>query len=233
MIEVRGATKTFHRGTQKIHALEDVSFAVGAGETVAIQGPSGSGKTTLLTLIGTLDRMTSGSVELDGIDPWTLSDRGRSRLRARQIGFVFQSYNLIPQLNAWKNVALPLRYGGIGRRERKQRALAALGRVGLSDRAQHLPSQLSGGEEQRVAIARAMVSNPALLLADEPTGNLDTETGERVMDQILTFHGEDATLLVVTHNPVIAALCGRRLSLLDGRLIAEPRDVPGIKPSAN
>ena len=233
MIEVRGATKTFHRGTQEIHALEDVSFAVEPGETVAIQGPSGSGKTTLLTLIGTLDRMTSGSVELDGIDPWTLSDRGRSRLRARQIGFVFQSYNLIPQLNAWKNVALPLRYGGVGRRERKQRALAALERVGLSDRAQHLPSQLSGGEEQRVAIARAMVTDPKLLLADEPTGNLDTETGERVMDQILALHGEDATLLVVTHNPAIAGICGRTLSLLDGRLITVPRDVPRIEPSAN
>ncbi|MBU0595804.1 ABC transporter ATP-binding protein [Candidatus Bipolaricaulota bacterium] len=219
MIDVRRATKTFHRGAQEIHALDDVSFAAGPGETIAIQGPSGSGKTTLLTLVGTLDRMTSGTIELDGVDPWMLSDRDRSRLRARQIGFVFQSYNLIPQLNAWKNVTLPLRYGGMRRRERKLRALAALERVGLSDRAQHLPSQLSGGEEQRVAIARAMVTNPKILLADEPTGNLDTETGERVMDQLLSVQGEEGTFLVVTHNPAVASLCERSLSLLDGRLV--------------
>jgi putative ABC transport system ATP-binding protein len=183
-------------------------------------------------LIGTLDRPTGGRLELDGVDPWTLSDRKRSRLRATQIGFVFQSYNLIPQLAAWKNVALPLRYGGVGRRERKRRALDALERVGLSDRVQHLPSQLSGGEEQRVAIARAMVTSPKLLLADEPTGNLDTETGGRVMDQILSMHGKDAVLLLVTHNPAIAALCGRTLSLLDGRLVPGGAGEP-LVPSAN
>jgi len=233
MIQVRGATKTFHRGTQEIHALHDVSFTVEAGETVAVQGPSGSGKTTLLTLVGTLDRPTAGSFELDGVDPWTLSDRARSWLRAKRIGFVFQSYNLIPQLTVWKNVALPLRYGGVGRRERKNRALDALERVGLSDRVQHLPSQLSGGEEQRVAIARAMVTNPALLLADEPTGNLDTETGERVMDQILSMHAGDAVLILVTHNPAIASLCGRTLQLLDGKLVSGASAATVLHPSAN
>jgi len=219
MIDVQHATKTFFRGSQEIRALNDVSFGVEPGETLAIQGPSGSGKTTLLTLIGTLDRPTGGSIRLEDIDPWTLSDRRRSRLRAEAIGFVFQSYNLIPQLPAWKNVALPLRYAGVGRRERKQRALTALAEVGLEDRVQHLPSQLSGGEEQRVATARAMVASPKLLLADEPTGNLDTDTGERVLDQILSLHSRGATVLVVTHNASIADRCQRSLHLLDGRLV--------------
>jgi putative ABC transport system ATP-binding protein len=218
MIEVEHAVKTFHRGSQEIRALDDVSFAVAPAETLAIQGPSGSGKTTLLTLIGTLDEPTSGCVRLDGTDPWTLSDRKRSRMRAEQIGFVFQSYNLIPQLSAWKNVALPLRYAGARRRERKHRAIQALEDVGLADRIHHLPSQLSGGEEQRVAVARAMVASPSLLLADEPTGNLDTDTGNRVIGQILVLHERGTTVLVVTHNEAIATLCQRSLYLLDGKL---------------
>jgi putative ABC transport system ATP-binding protein len=222
MIEAEHATKIFLRGTQEIHALSDVSFRVEPGETLAIQGPSGSGKTTLLTLIGTLDKPTDGSIHLDGTDPWTLSDRRRSRLRVNEIGFVFQSYNLIPQLSAWKNVALPLRYAGVGRRERRQRALATLSDVGLQDRVHHLPSQLSGGEEQRVAIARSMVAAPKLLLADEPTGNLDTETGDRIVSRILAYQDGGATVLIVTHNADIVARCRRALHLLDGFLQDEP-----------
>ncbi len=218
MIEVQHAVKTFHRGSQEVRALDNVSFTVERAETLAIQGPSGSGKTTLLTLIGTLDEPTSSSVRLDGTDPWTLSDRKRSRIRAEEIGFVFQSYNLIPQLSAWKNVALPLRYAGVARRERKRRAIRALEDVGLGDRMQHLPSQLSGGEEQCVAVARAMVVSPSLLLADKPTGDLDTETGDRVIGMILALRERGASVLVVTHNEAIAALCRRSIRLLDGRL---------------
>jgi putative ABC transport system ATP-binding protein len=219
MIEVQHATKVFRRGSQEIQALVDVSFCVKPAETLAIQGPSGSGKTTLLTLIGTLDEPTSGSIRLNGTDPWALSDRKRSKLRAEKVGFVFQSYNLIPHLSAWKNVALPLRYAGVGRRERRQRAISALRGVGLDSRIDHLPSQLSGGEEQRVATARAMVASPRLLLADEPTGNLDTETGERLIARILALAECGGSVMVVTHNAAIASLCKRSLGLLDGRLL--------------
>jgi len=218
MIEVRQVSKVFYRGAQPICALNDVSLSIAPGSSLAIQGPSGSGKTTLLTLIGTLDEPTSGSVRLDGIDPWTLSDRKRSRMRAERIGFVFQSYNLIPQLAAWKNVALPLRYAGVRHSERKRRAIQALEDIGLADRIYHLPSQLSGGEEQRVAVARAMVASPSLLLADEPTGNLDTDTGDRVIGLILGLHERGTTVLVVTHNEAISTACRRSLHLLDGKL---------------
>jgi putative ABC transport system ATP-binding protein len=220
MIEVEHAVKTFHRGSQEIRALDDVSFAVAPAETLAIQGPSGSGKTTLLTLIGTLDEPTSGCVRLDGTDPWTLSDRKRSRMRAEQIGFVFQSYNLIPQLSAWKNVALPLRYAGARRRERKHRAIQALEDVGLADRIHHLPSQLSGGEEQRVAVARAMVASPSLLLADEPTGNLDSRAGSDVislLEELWENHGK--TIIMVTHDLNLAKRARRKIQLKDGEIM--------------
>ncbi len=218
MIEARGASRIYYRGSAEIRALDDVSFQVHDGEVVAIQGPSGSGKTTLLSLLGTLDRPTSGTILIDGEDVWNLSDRRRSFLRARSIGFVFQCYNLIPELTAWKNVALPLRYGGVRRAERKKRAMAALEAVGLTDRARHLPSQLSGGEEQRVAIARSTVIQPRLLLADEPTGNLDTETGDRIIRHILSLRDDERMLVLVTHDPSVANRCPRQLTMHDGKL---------------
>ena len=224
MIETQRASKEFRRGSETIRAVEDVSLTVDRGETLAIQGPSGSGKTTLLTLIGTLDEPTSGSIRLNATDPWRLSDRERSKMRARDIGFVFQSFNLIPQLSAWKNVALPLRYAGVSRRERKQKAIDALRAVDLGDRIHHLPSQLSGGEEQRVAAARAMVASPRLLLADEPTGNLDTDTGDQVIAQILALAERGGSVLIVTHNAAIAGRCQRSLHLLDGRLLTHQAD---------
>jgi putative ABC transport system ATP-binding protein len=223
MIETRHASRTYYRGSAEIRALDDVSLQVHDGEVVAIRGPSGSGKTTLLSLLGTLDRPTSGTILIDGEDVWSLSDRRRSSLRARNIGFVFQSYNLIPELTAWKNVALPLRYGGVRRAERKKRALAALEAVGLAERARHLPSQLSGGEEQRVAIARSMVIQPRLLLADEPTGNLDTETGNRIIEHILSLRDEERMLVLVTHDPSVADRCPRQLTMHDGKL-SEPTE---------
>jgi len=223
MIETRHASRTYYRGSAEIRALDDVSLQVHDGEVVAIRGPSGSGKTTLLSLLGTLDRPTSGTILIDGEDVWSLSDRRRSSLRARNIGFVFQSYNLIPELTAWKNVALPLRYGGVRRAERKKRALAALEAVGLAERARHLPSQLSGGEEQRVAIARSMVIQPRLLLADEPTGNLDTETGNRIIEHILSLRDEERMLVLVTHDPSVADRCPRQLTMHDGKL-SEPAE---------
>ncbi len=223
MIELRQATRTYMRGSASVHALKPTDLGVHDGEVVAIQGPSGSGKTTLLSLLGTLDRPTSGTILIDGEDVWNLSDRRRSSLRARSIGFVFQSYNLIPELTAWKNVALPLRYGGVRRAERKKRALAALEAVGLTERARHLPSQLSGGEEQRVAIARSMVIQPRLLLADEPTGNLDTETGDRIIHHILSLRNDERMLVLVTHDPTVADRCPRQLTMHDGKL-SEPAE---------
>jgi len=221
MIDLVNVSRTFTRGTAPVHALRDTSLQIEDGQVIAIQGPSGSGKTTLLSLLGTLDKPTSGKILIDAVDVWSVPDRKRSFLRAKQIGFVFQGYNLIPELSAWKNVALPLRYGGVRRAERKRRALAALEAVGLTDRVRHLPSQLSGGEEQRVAIARSMVIQPRLLLADEPTGNLDTETGDRVMRHILALDDGERMLVLVTHDPSVADRCRRKLLMHDGEL-SEP-----------
>ncbi|MBU1050206.1 ABC transporter ATP-binding protein [Candidatus Bipolaricaulota bacterium] len=223
MIQLQDVSRTFFRGSTEIHALRGASLHVRAREVIAIQGPSGSGKTTLLCMVGTLDRPTSGTIIIDGINVWNVSDQKRSYLRARTIGFVFQSYNLIPELPAWKNVALPLRYGGIALGARKRRAIDALAAVGLEDRVHHLPSQLSGGEEQRVAIARSMVIHPHLLLADEPTGNLDSQTGSQIIEQILTLSESGrTTILVVTHDPKVANRCARRLQMLDGQLHEYP-----------
>ena len=219
MLQLNSVSRTFLRGSTEIHALHSATLQVHDGEAVAVQGPSGSGKTTLLSLVGTLDRPTSGTICIDNADVWALSDPKRSRLRARKIGFVFQAFNLIQELPAWKNVALPLRYAGVRYQERKRRALRALAEVGLEERSLHLPSQLSGGEEQRVAIARSMVIKPHLLLADEPTGNLDSTTGNEIMDRILSLRENESTILIiVTHDDQVADRCPRRVDLLDGRL---------------
>jgi len=218
VIELAGATKVYRKGRVKVPALRGVDLQIAEGEHVALVGPSGAGKSTLLYLMGLMEEPTSGRVALFGEDVSNLGDTARSRLRGRTIGFVFQAFNLIPQLKAWQNVALPLRYQRISKREQKERALAMLERVGLAERAEHYPAELSGGEEQRVAIARAMVIQPRLVLADEPTGNLDTQTGRAVLDHLEEARSDGATLVVVSHDPAVAARAERVVRVVDGRV---------------
>jgi putative ABC transport system ATP-binding protein len=206
-----------------VEALRDVSMSIEPGEMVAIVGPSGSGKTTMMSIIGCLDRPTSGRYELDGQDVGALADRALAGIRSRTIGFVFQSYNLLPGTSALDNVATPLLYQGVGRRERAARAAAALERLGLGERLRHEPTELSGGEQQRVALARALVTNPALLLADEPTGNLPRHQGEEVLELFRELHEAGNTIVLITHNPEVAAAAERRIHLLDGAVAGEER----------
>ena len=221
MIELEGISRSFQVGDQRVRALREVSLSIAAGEFVSVMGPSGSGKSTLLNLIGLLDRPDSGIYRLDGADVTGLDDVAAARVRNEKIGFVFQFFHLVPRLSAAGNVALPLVLAGVAPSERRDRVARLLADVGLSERAQHLPSQLSGGQLQRVAIARAMSMNPALLLADEPTGNLDRGTGREVLALLEDLNRRGTTLIVVTHDQEIGARARRRIAMEDGRVVAD------------
>jgi putative ABC transport system ATP-binding protein len=215
--------RTYDMGHVVVEALRDVSMSIEPGEMVAIVGPSGSGKTTMMSIIGCLDRPTSGRYALDGRDVGALDDRALAGIRSRTIGFVFQSYNLLPGTTAVDNVATPLLYQGVRRREARARAGDALEALGLGHRLGHEPTELSGGEQQRVALARALVTNPALLLADEPTGNLAQQQGEEVLRIFQELNGAGRTIVLITHNPDVAAVAQRRIHLLDGAVASEDR----------
>ncbi|MCU4718432.1 ABC transporter ATP-binding protein [Halapricum hydrolyticum] len=216
-VSLDGVVKTYRLG-EPVHALDGVSLEVPRGSYTAVMGPSGSGKSTLMNLIGCLDTPTEGEIFLDGQDVTRVSDRERTRIRGEDVGFVFQTFNLMPRLTARENVALPMVFRGIGRAERRERAAEVLDSVGLGDRLEHRPNELSGGQRQRVAIARALVNDPALLLADEPTGNLDTETGEQIMDLFEELYERGNTILMVTHERSIAEHAERIVHLLDGEI---------------
>jgi putative ABC transport system ATP-binding protein len=221
MIHARGLMKTYVVGGETVHALAGVDLDIAAGEMTAITGTSGSGKSTLMNVLGLLDRVDAGTYHLDGRNVAGLSGDALAAERGRRIGFVFQSFHLLARLDVIENVALPLRYARDS--QARDKAVAALNRVGLGDRLGHRPNQLSGGQRQRVAIARALVIEPAILLADEPTGNLDTRTGQEVLTLFDTLHQEGRTILIVTHDPAVAARCHRRIHLVDGRVAADER----------
>ncbi len=222
LIQVRGLTKTYHRGEQDIDVLTGIDLDVDSGEFIALMGPSGSGKSTLLNLLAGIDQATSGTIHVGGVDIATLSEGELADWRATTVGFIFQFYNLIPVLSAFENVELPLLLTGLSPRQRRERVAQVLGLVGLADRADHLPSELSGGQQQRVAIARALVADPALIVADEPTGDLDRATGEEVLsllDQLV--HDLGKTIVMVTHDPKAAARAHRLVHLEKGVLVDE------------
>ncbi|NJK93155.1 MAG: ABC transporter ATP-binding protein [Blastochloris sp.] len=223
MIEIRDVHKMYRLGSQEIHALNGVTLDIETGEYVAIIGPSGSGKSTLMNMIGCLDVPSTGTLTLDGVEISKASNTKLSRLRGEKIGFVFQSFNLLPKLNVMENVELPLIYGGCSRRTRRERVEAALAAVGLSDRIHHRPSQLSGGQAQRVAIARALVNQPKLILADEPTGALDSHTGETILAMFRDLHAKGNTVVLITHDQKIALAADRRIEILDGNVVGDHR----------
>lgn len=216
MLVLRNITKVYRMGSEDLKVLKGVSLSVKEGEFVAIMGPSGSGKSTLMNIIGILDAPTEGAYELDGVPVEKLSGDEQSEFRGKKVGFIFQGYNLIPRLTALEQVMLPLAYQGIGKSERKARALAALERVGLSDKAGNRPNEMSGGQMQRVAIARAIVGKPAIILADEPTGALDTKTGAEILAILKSLHQEGRTVILITHDPNIGAMAERIVHVKDG-----------------
>jgi putative ABC transport system ATP-binding protein len=216
MLRMKAVSKVYRTETVETHALRALNLEVQAGEFVAVTGPSGSGKTTLLNIAGLLEELTDGEYLLDGVDVKELDDRARSNLRNEKIGFVFQSFNLIPDLNLYDNVDVPLRYRGLPRRERKQRIERALEQVGLASRLRHYPAELSGGQQQRVAIARAIAGDPKLLLADEPTGNLDSQMAREVMQLLEDLNAQGTVVVIVTHDPENAARAGRKVNIVDG-----------------
>jgi putative ABC transport system ATP-binding protein len=220
IIRLDRVSRTYRMGRLAVHALRDVSLQVRQGEFLAIVGPSGSGKSTMMNILGCLDRPSAGEYTLADTPVATLDDDGLARLRSRTIGFVFQSYNLLPRTSALDNVAAPLLYQSVSRRDRINRATAALERLGLGDRLRHEPSELSGGQQQRVAIARAIVTDPAMLLADEPTGNLDSASGREVMTLLHELNDAGRTVVLITHDAEVANTATRQIHLLDGRIAA-------------
>ncbi len=238
MIELRGIERHFHVGDQEVHALDGVDLAIGAGDYVSVMGPSGSGKSTLLNVLGLLDRPTGGRYRLEGRDITTLDEQDQARTRRERIGFVFQAFHLVQYLTAAENVELPLVLGGMAVVERRARVTAALEELGLTARAAHRPEELSGGPRQRVAIARATVTHPAILLADEPTGNLDRRSTADVMGRLERLWRAGLTLIVVTHDPEIGDRARRRVRMVDGRVASDESNPaagdpsPGIDPAA-
>ena len=221
LIALDGVTKVFYTDEVETHALSGIHLEIARGEYISIAGPSGCGKSTLLSILGLLDTPTEGTYVLNGRQVADLPLSERARVRNREIGFIFQSFNLIGDLTVYENVELPLTYRGMKSAERKERVMAALEKVGMSHRAKHLPSQLSGGQQQRVAVARAVAGTPSILLADEPTGNLDSKNGEAVMDLLRELHREGATICMVTHDPRYARHADRSIHLFDGRVVEE------------
>jgi len=218
MIELVNITKTYLMGSIDITVLTDISLTVEPGEFIAIMGPSGSGKSTLMNIIGCLDRPTSGTYYFETREISTLTDDELALVRNTKIGFVFQTFNLLPRFSALKNVEVPLIYSGVPARKRRERAAPLLKRVGLGTRIHHKPTELSGGQQQRVAIARALVNNPPLLLADEPTGNLDSRSGEEILNILKELNGQGVTIVIVTHDPDVAAQCRRIINVKDGQI---------------
>ena len=221
VIAMESVKKVFFTDELETHALADIHLRVDKGEFVAISGPSGCGKSTLLAILGLLDSPTSGEYKLNGKPVSTLGLSDRTRIRNREIGFIFQSFNLIGDLTVYENVELPLTYRGMGSAERKQKVQAALERVGMTQRSKHYPAQLSGGQQQRVAVARALVGDPLILLADEPTGNLDSKNGDAVMDLLRELHQNGATICMVTHDPHYAGVADRTIHLFDGSIVED------------
>jgi putative ABC transport system ATP-binding protein len=226
VLDVRDLTKVYGTGEATVHALRGVSMVVERGDYVAIMGSSGSGKSTLMNILGALDGPTAGSYHLDGVDVSRLADRQLALARNRLIGFIFQAFNLIPRTTALANVELPLAYAGVKPRERRRRALAALEMVGLADRARHEPNQLSGGQQQRVAVARALVTEPALVLADEPTGNLDTHSTADMLEVFDQLSAAGRTIVLITHEPEVGSRTKRLVRLVDGRIVEDVRQSP-------
>jgi len=227
LIDLNDVSKVYDMGAEQVHALDGLDLKMEKGEYVAVMGASGSGKSTLMNVVGCLDRPTSGSYELNGTAVQELSDEELAAIRNREIGFVFQTFNLLARTDALHNVELPLVYAGIGRKERRELAEAALERVGLADRSRHDSNELSGGQRQRVAIARALVNNPSILLADEPTGNLDSSTSQEIMELFDELHGAGNTVVLVTHEPDIAAHAGREVYLRDGKVVRDVQTAGG------
>jgi putative ABC transport system ATP-binding protein len=225
-LQLTDVRKTYRTGSIEVEALRGITLAVNAGDYMAIMGPSGSGKSTLMHILGCLDVPTSGDYQLAGENVAAMDETALAAIRNRRIGFVFQQFNLLPSLTAWRNVELPLTYAGLAPAERKQRAVAALERVGLADRVEHRPGELSGGQQQRVAVARALVTDPAVILADEPTGNLDSAAGAEVMQIFSRLNAEGRTVVMITHEPEIATYAKRVIHLLDGRIDSDRRQAP-------
>ncbi|MEI6782648.1 MAG: ABC transporter ATP-binding protein [Verrucomicrobiota bacterium] len=233
LVELRNVSKIYRLGEEEIRALDDVTLDIEAGEFISIIGPSGSGKSTLMHILGCLDSPSKGTIQLDGVMIQGASSRQLATIRNRKIGFVFQFFNLLPKLNVVQNVELPMIYSGVSAKERRQRALEALNLVDLANRAKHRPSQLSGGQQQRAAIARALVNNPRIVFADEPTGNLDSHTGDAILQLFRKLSQEGRTIVLVTHDPEIAAVTPRRIEIRDGKVAMQvDLALAGLQPKA-